>query len=404
MSKRLVVVAGPDEGRSFPLTGEALLLGRSRATDTHLIDSHVSRVHCEIKHEGGQHVLTDFESPGGTFVNGKRVTQHILAPGDLIRIGATHLQFEEQAPAKPTARHGKRAAAWTQALIGKTLGQFKVGLPLARGRSGMVFHGRHVKRNVPVALKVLDPTFSTDARAVQRFVKAIRTELRLRHPHLLRVYAAGKTGEHCWVAKEYIPGESLAAVIGRIDVAGHLDWRRVAHVGFYLGQALHYAHQRKLVHKNVTPQNVLLGPHIKQTKLADLMLASALEEDPIKPISAAGVPSESLAYMSPERTDGPQASLDARTDVYSLGATLYAVLAGRPPFQGSTVRELVQKIRLQAPPSLRSLSALAPPEFEAIVLRMLAKRPQDRYAGMREFLRDLRKLTKYDAQAQPAKA
>jgi serine/threonine protein kinase len=404
MSKRLVVVAGPDEGRSFPLTNEALLLGRSRATDTHLIDPHISRVHCEVKHDNGAYVLTDFESPGGTFVNGKRVTQHTLAPGDLIRIGATHLQFEEQPAAKPAARPGKRAAAWAQALVGKTLGEFKVGLPLARGRSGMVFHARHAKRNVPVALKVLDPAFSSDAKAVQRFVKALKTELRLRHSHLLRVYAAGKTGEHCWVAKEYIPGESLAAVIGRIDVAGHLDWRRVAHVGFYLGQALHYAHARKMVHRNVTPQNVLLGPDIKQTKLADLMLASALEEDPTRPISAAGVPSESLAYMSPERTDGPQAAVDLRTDVYSLGATLYAVLAGRPPFQGSTVRELVQKIRLQAPPSLKTLGAVAPPEFEAIVQRMLAKRPQDRYPGMREFLRDLQKLAKRQTEAETAKA
>jgi eukaryotic-like serine/threonine-protein kinase len=158
------------------------------------------------------------------------------------------------------------------------------------------------------------------------------------------------------------------------------------------------------VHKNVTPQNVLLGPDLKQTKLADLMLASALEEDPTKPISAAGVPSESLAYMSPERTDGPQAAVDARTDVYSLGATLYAMLAGRPPFQAATVRELVQKIRLQAPPSLNSQGAAVPPEVEAIVLRMLAKRPQDRYPGMREFLRDLQKLAKRQNETETAKA
>jgi serine/threonine protein kinase len=396
MAKRLVVVAGPDEGRSFPLANDTVLLGRSRATDTHLIDPHISRVHAEVKQDQDRYLLTDLESPGGTFVNGKRVTQHVLQPGDLVRIGTTHLQFEETPTAKPPAPgKGRRSAGWAQALVGKTLGNYKVGPVLARGKSGFVFHGQHVKRKLPVALKVLNPAFTQDAKAMQRFVRAMKTELPLRHPHLVRVYAAGKTGTYCWVAKEYVPGESLAAVIGRVEVAGHLDWRKVAHVGFYLGHALRYVHQRKMVHKNVTPQNILMGASLKITKLADVMLASALEEDPTKPISAAGVPSESLAYMSPERTDGSGAAVDARTDIYSLGATLYAMLAGRPPFQGSTVRELVQRIRLQAPPTFKSLGINVPAELETIIQCMLAKRPQDRFPSMREFSRHLQRFAKH---------
>jgi serine/threonine-protein kinase len=249
---------------------------------------------------------------------------------------------------------------------------------------------------------VLDPDFAQDVKAMQRFVRAMKTELRLKHPHLLRAYGAGKTGNHCWVAKEYVAGESLAAVIGRADVAGRLDWRRVAHLAYRLGQALDYAHNRKIIHQSVTPQNVLLGPNIKETKLADLMLATALEQDPTKPISAAGLPSEGLAYMSPERTDGPGSPVDARTDIYSLGATLFAMLAGRPPFQGGTVQELVQKIRLEAPPSFKSLGVDAPPELEAIIRRMLAKRPQDRYQNMREVLRELQKFAKHQSEAPKA--
>jgi len=403
MPKRLVVVAGPDEGRAFALTGEALLLGRSRATDTHLIDPHISRVHCEIKQDNGKFFITDFESPGGTFVNGNRVTQHTLQPGDLIRIGTTHLQFEEEAAAPPAAAKGKRPTPWAQELTGQTLGQYQVGQLLARGRHGLVFHARHVKRNLPVALKVFDPALVQDAKKMQRFVRAMQTELRLRHPHLVRVYGAGRTGNLCWVAKEYIAGESLAAVIGRVEIAGHLEWRRVAHVGFYLGQALAYVHQRKMVHRNVTPQNILLGAKLKTTKLADVVLASALEEDPTKPISAAGVPSEGLAYMSPERTDGPGAAVDARTDIYSLGATLYAMLAGRPPFQAASVKELVHQIRLQAPLSFKSLGAVVPAELEEIIQRMLAKRPQDRYPAMADFVRTLQKFAKKQSD-EPTKA
>ncbi|MCI0681709.1 MAG: protein kinase [Gemmataceae bacterium] len=402
MAGRLVVLAGPDEGRVFPLTGDALLLGRSRATDTQLIDPHVSRVQCEVKRGDGQYVLTDFESPGGTFVNGKQVKQHTLQAGDLIRIGATHLQYVDEpgSPAAPAAapprRTGKsvRADRWAQALVGQTFSHYQLGTILARGKSGFVFHARDVKRNLPVVVKVLNPDFSHDAKKVQRFVKAMKTVLPLRHPHLLRVYGAGKTEGYCWAAKEYVRGESLAAVIGRVAVAGHLEWRRVTHVAFYIGQALEYAHARKIVHQNVTPQNILLGHQVKEAKLADLMLATALEEDPTVPISAAGVPSESLAYMSPERTDGPGKANDPRTDVYSLGATVYAMLTGRPPFQGSTVDELVQKIRLEAPPPLASLNPRVPEALEAIVRRMLAKRSQDRQQTMREFLKDLKEFAK----------
>lgn len=400
MAGRLTVLAGPDEGRVFPLTGDALLLGRSRATDTQLIDPHVSRVQCEVKRVDNHYVLTDFESPGGTFVNGKQITQHVLQPGDLVRIGATRLQFtDDPAPAAaagPVRRTGKsaRAANWAQALVGKTFGNYQLGTVLARGRSGFVFHARDIKRNFPVVVKVLSPDFSNDVKKVQRFVKAMKTVLPLKHPHLLRVFGAGKTEGYCWAAKEYVRGESLAAVIARVEVAGHLEWRRVTHVAFYIGRALEYAHARKIVHQNVAPQNVLLGHKVKEAKLADLMLATALEEDPTKPISAAGVPSESLAYMSPERTDGPGKALDPRTDVYSLGATIYGMLAGRPPFQGSTVAELVQKIRLEAPPTFASLGVRVPEALEAIVRRMLAKRPQDRFQTMRDVLKALQRFAK----------
>ncbi len=93
MPKKLVVLAGPDEGRDFTLGSDPLLLGRSRATDGHLLDPHVSRVHCQVQPEGEMLTLIDFDSPGGTFVNGKRISRHTLQPGDIIRIGNTRLQF-----------------------------------------------------------------------------------------------------------------------------------------------------------------------------------------------------------------------------------------------------------------------------------------------------------------------
>jgi serine/threonine protein kinase len=417
MTKKLVVLAGPDEGRIFPLSNEILLLGRSRATDSYLLDPHVSRVHCQVLPENGKHVLVDFDSAGGTFVNGKQVNRHELQVGDLVRIGTTHLQFVDDqngsppaaapvaAPVSTPAAKGRtkvktqttveRPGAWAEQLVGQVFTHYKIGRPLARSVTGYVFHASDTRRNLPLALKILDPRYGKDEKLVKKFVAAMKAVMPLRHPNLIRVYSAGRTGDHLWVAMEYVKaGESLAAVIGRSAHAGRADWRVVARLGIYLARALDYAHQKKIVHQNVTPQNVILGRQLPQTKLADLMLASALHDDPAQPISAAGTPSEALPYMSPERTDGPDAAVDAHTDIYSLGATLYGVVLGQPPFQAPTVPELIAKIRLEGPPPLKSAGIDVPEGLDSILRRAMAKRPQDRYESAKTLLKDLEALAK----------
>lgn len=394
MGKRLIVLAGPDEGRVFPLETDVFLIGRSRATGTALIDSHVSRVHCQVYLEEGKHVLADFESGSGTFVNGQRISKHILQAGDLIRVGQSSLQYTDVDGAAPEAKtdHApKRLSA--QELTGHKLGNYKVGPLLARGRHGYVYHARDLRRNHPVVLKVLDGSFHHRPEALKRFTELMKAVLPLRHPHLLKVYGAGKTGDYCWIAKEYIAGESLAAVIGRIDVAGKIDWRNVLKIGIYLARALDYAHGKSLIHQNVTPHNILLGKTPRETKLADLMVSLAIEDDPLQPIAAMGTPAESLSFQSPERTEkgGP---IDFRTDIYGLGATLYTMLAGRPPLQASTVTELVAKIRHDAPERLDALGVQVPLRLQSLILRMLAKKPEDRFATARDTLKQLEILAK----------
>src|SRR5262249_8180469 len=154
--------------------------------------------------------------------------------GDIIRIGGTRLQFGDGAPdgtptlpplARPasskkvpvavpvaTPAGGASRSQWVQELAGQKLSHFKVGSPLARSKMGYVFHGRATRRNLAVAIKVLDPKFAKNPAAVKRFGAAMKLVLPLRHPNLVKVYAAGKTGPHCWLAMEYINGESLAAV------------------------------------------------------------------------------------------------------------------------------------------------------------------------------------------------
>jgi serine/threonine protein kinase len=396
MPLKLVVLAGPDEGRVFPVRGETMMVGRSRASDTRLIDPHVSRIHCQIVPENGRPVLLDFESAGGTFVNGQAVSKHVLKAGDLIRIGTTHLQVAEDdgATAKPAADPRRPAGEWAEELVGHTISHYKVGHVLARGHTGFVFHARDTRRNAPIALKVLSPKYAEDEKKVKKFVAAMKTVLPLRHPNLTRVYGAGRVRDHLWVALEYVAGDSLAAVVGRIPHAGKIDWKLIVRVAVYLARALDYAHGKQILHRNVTPQNVLLGRNPKDTKLADLMLDSAVADDPLRPIAASGMPSESLAYQAPERTDGPGAAVDARTDLYGLGATLYALFTGGPPFQGETVDELVHKIRLEAPRAISTYKIELPEQLDGLIRRLTAKRPQDRPASARVVLKELEGLAR----------
>jgi hypothetical protein len=397
MPKRLLVLSGPDEGRLFLVPpSESLLLGRSRATENHLIDPHVSRVHCQVQIDGDQVLITDFDSAGGTFVNGKKITgKHPLKPGDLIRIGNTRLQYlDDEEPVAAgipvtTGAPGQAPPAspdWARALEGKKISHFKLGSILAKGQIGYVFHACDTLKNLPAAVKVLDPQFSSDTKAVARFGKAMKLVMPLRHPNLIKLYGAGKTGPHCWIAMEYIAGESLAAVVSRIETTGMLDWRQVLRFAIYMSRALEFAHKKKLVHLNITPAKVLVGHAAQDTRLTDLMLARAVEGDRGLDLHKTNLLIE-LPFLSPERT--ANATVDARTDIYSLGATLYAVFSGQPPFTGETPTEVVFKIHRAQPVPLKDLFLGVPDPLEAMVAKMMARRPEDRYQTAKDMRKDL---------------
>jgi serine/threonine-protein kinase len=255
----------------------------------------------------------------------------------------------------------------------------------------MVFHATDTKDNRSVALKVLLPEFSRNEEEMQRFVRAMKTMLPLRHPNLIALYGAGKTGGYCWVAMEYIAGENLTQVIQRIGVAGMLDWRHAFKVAVHIGRALAYAHEQQIIHRNVTPKNVLLEATTKVAKLGDLMKAKALEGALAQQITRPGELIGDVAYMSPERTRGTT-DIDGRSDLYGLGATVYALLTGHPPCQGSTLVEKITRIRQEAPVKPSKSQMSIPSAFEGVVLKLLAKRPEERYQTAEAMLKDLERV------------
>jgi serine/threonine protein kinase len=396
MSDQLVVTAGPDKGRSFPLPpGETLQVGRSEKTPTRLTDESVSRFHCQIEYDGSRAVLVNL-SNNGTQVNGQPVTRQELQPGDTVRIGATELRFQpaEASTVVPPAPAPRPAPEPPGALVGQTLAHYAIEAVIAKGASGTVFRAQDTRGGQTVALKVLRPEFSRHDEEMQRFIRAMKTVLPLRHPNLVTLYGAGQTGPHCWIAMEFVDGESMTQVIRRLGVAGMLDWRYGYRVAVHIARALDYAHGQGILHRNVTPQNILFRAGDKVAQLGDLMLAKALEGTLAQPITRPGELVGDIAYLSPERTRGT-AEVDGRSDLYGLGATVYALVAGRPPFAGDSLPDLIGKIRSAEPEKPRKYQMAIPDLFQGTVLRLLAKRPEERFESAAELLTDLERVGKF---------
>jgi serine/threonine protein kinase len=404
MSLGLYVIAGPDKDREFTLNvGTNLMLGRSAQAHYQLSDPRVSRNHCQIVLEGDDVFVLCNNGSGGTYVNGQQVQKHRLKIGDVVQVGDTKLRLQvgdypvdvalaqaagtKQPATKPAASKVDQLAS----LAGTKLAHFDINMVIGTGRSSMVFHATDTDDNRPVALKILHSEFTSDEEEVQRFVRAMKTMMPLRHPNLVSLYAAGKTGGYCWVSMEYIAGENMQQVIDRIGVAGMLDWRNAYKVAVHVGRALEYAHGQSILHRNVTPTNVLLEATSKTAKLGDLTLAKAMEGIMAKQITRPGEIIGDVAYMSPERTRGTT-DLDARSDLYGLGATLYALLTGRPPFTGSTVVEKITRIRQMEPEKPTKYQMSIPSAFEGLVLKLLAKRPEDRFQNASEMLKELTRI------------
>jgi serine/threonine protein kinase len=400
MQMQLVVVAGPDQGRSFPIAAEqAHDIGRGQDTLTKLQDPRVSRKHCVLETFDGKVSLKDGGSVGGTLVNHEKISQAELQPGDVIQIGDTTLRFDARASDATTmataaaAGQSKPATADLSGLIGNTLHHYQIIRELARGASGAVFLAKHSDTGRETAVKVLWPELSKDEEQMHRFIRAMKTMLPIEHENIVRIFNAGKTGQFAWVAMEYVDGESLTQVIERIGAAGMLDWHNAYRVAVHIGRALECAAEHHIIHRNIMPANILLRRD-KVAKLGDLMLAKALENSAAEQITRPGQLIGELAYMSPERTRGT-AGIDCRSDIYGLGATVYALLTGHPPFVDSSLPGLISKIRNEEPVKPTKFQLSIPDMFQGAVLKMLAKEPGDRYQTPADLLKDLERVGKY---------
>jgi len=289
---------------------------------------------------------------------------------------------------------------------GVELGGHRIVEELGRGGMAIVYRARHAELDREVALKVLRPGSATLGAHVDRFLREARAIAKVAHPHIVDVYDVGRDGGHHWFAMECIEGPTLARVLSELprerawtaaDLSrltgvavqpGESYERAFARLVEPVARAIGLAHELGILHRDVKPSNILIGSGGRAV-VCDFGLAKG-PGDP--GLSLTGEPLGTPFYMSPEQAAATAEPVDERTDVYGLGVTIFEGLAGRRPFDGDSVLAVLEAIRTQPVPGLRTLVRDRSRDAEAVVRRAMARERGDRYASVLELAADLRAL------------
>ena len=253
---------------------------------------------------------------------------------------------------------------------------------LGRGGMATVYLARDLKHDRHVALKILHPELAVTL-GPERFQREIRLAARLQHPHILTVLDSGEAGGQLWYTMPFVEGESLR---DRLKREHQLAVDEALRIGREAALALEYAHEHGVIHRDIKPENLLLTKD-GSTLVADFGIARAVAEGDTG-LTGTGMTMGTPAYMSPEQASGAR-DLDPRTDIYSLGAVLYEMLAGEPPFSGPTAQAMIARRFTETPRLLRTLRDNVPESVEQAVARALAKVPADRFDSAAAFARAL---------------
>jgi serine/threonine protein kinase len=267
-------------------------------------------------------------------------------------------------------------------LIGKTLGQYQIVGVAGKGGMAVVYKAFQPSLNRYVALKVLPDYLAQDEQFVMRFEQEARAAAALRHPNIMVIYDVGQEGNTHFIAAEYLEGATLSQAMAA--QRGPLPLPRIVNIINQLASALDFAHQRGLVHRDIKPSNAFVGADDHVT-LMDFGIAKALQGG--AQMTRTGTMVGTPEYMSPEQAEGRP--IDQRSDNYSLGVMLYQLLTGRVPFQAETPTAVLLAHLTKAPQPPTLLNPSIPPAVEAVVMRSLAKRPEERFPTAGELARAL---------------
>src|SRR5262245_1342114 len=276
----------------------------------------------------------------------------------------------------------------------ESLAHYKILDRIGAGGMGEVYRARDTRLGRTVALKVLVADVATDPDRRDRFLREARASAALSHPNIAALFEIGEDQGQLFLAFEYVPGETLGAVIG----GRPMNPRRAIELGVQIADALADAHAEGIVHRDIKPANIIVTPK-GHAKILDFGLATwtagGAEREHASEVAtmmktAAGTTLGTVAYMSPEQALGEQ--IDERTDIFSLGVVLFEMLTGKRPFTGTTATAVSMQIVQTPVPPLTSVNRSVPRELDPIVAKALAKKPDDRYASAATLAAELRSV------------
>ncbi|MBI3169567.1 MAG: serine/threonine protein kinase [Chloroflexi bacterium] len=265
-------------------------------------------------------------------------------------------------------------------LTGRQIGPYQVVAPLGEGGMAAVYKAYQPAMDRYVALKVLPRHYANDPQFINRFRQEAKVLARLQHPHILPVFDFGDVDGYTFIVMPYVEGGTLVGIMK----GEPLPLAQIRRVISQVGDALDYAHVRGLIHRDVKPSNILIDER-GNCLLMDFGLAKIVE-DSIH-ITTSGVVMGTPAYMSPEQGLGEK--LDARTDIYSLGVILYEMSVGRVPYKAETPMAVIIKHIHDPLPMPHNLNQHIPEVVERVILKSMAKNPDDRFATAGDFVKSL---------------
>ena len=381
----LAAIAGPLRGQNVPISSSYFTVGRSSDNELR-IDGHlVSRQHALIVRQDGRNVLYDRESTNGTWVDGRRIAQHVLQPGEQIQVGPAVFVFQqagaevEPQPVRPVevprilTPSPEAVAQRVHALSEYSLGP----IPGGSGGVARVYKGVSRRDGSVVAVKVL---YQTDPYLRAKFEQEGRKiGLLLRHPHIAEVYHYGQSDEGTfYILMEYVENGALRQ---RIRPRG-MPLDEVIRITGEVCDALHYAHSQRVIHRDIKPENILLSAE-EEVKLVDFGIAKLIGE---RTVTQDGLLIGTPLYMSYEQAKGRP--VDQRSDIYALGIVLYEMLTGQVPFTGQPLT-VVHKHLTEAPTPPSKLNDNIPTKIEQVVMRAMEKDINKRFRTVEEMARAL---------------
>ena len=416
-----------EEDFQVEFTGHTILIGRDDSNGIAILEEGVSRCHAILTEEGGDLFIQDNNSLNGVFLNYNQIQdRRKLSDGDIIQIGFRLIKVVFDAdhgtvfdfippeltefmsrdpltmPMKSSAtgqthpagdviertvvmsesQYARQVSSRKPFSAGSEIGKYIIIKRIGKGGMGEVYLAKHATLGVFRALKVLSADITDDnEKFLSRFIREAKLAAEIRHPNVVGVMDV-ETDPVCgipYIVMEYIDGGSLR---NSLSICGKLSEEQAVVIVEAVASALQAATENSIVHRDIKPDNIMFTER-GEVKLADLGIAKRSDKD--YSLTKSNMMIGTPAYLPPEQAQNAK-DVDARADIYSLGATFYEMLTGEPPYPGETTVEIIHKLFSDPVPDPRKINSKISNASAAIVMKMMAKKPKDRFQSAEELL------------------